>query len=100
MRLSRRLIASLILGVTLVSVLFTVIDIRAQMEQLRTRLTLRAASEAQGLHEALLPLLRDHAIAQAAVVVERFRSRSQAAGVAIYDPRGQMSRRRPRYPAR
>jgi trehalose-6-phosphate synthase len=90
MRLSRRLIASLILGVTLVSVLFAVIDVRGQIGQLRTRLTLRAASEAQGLHEALLPLLRDHAIAEAAAVVESFRSRSQAAGVAIYDPSGQM----------
>jgi trehalose-6-phosphate synthase len=89
MRLSRRLIASLILGVTLVLVSFAVNDIGNQIEQLRARLTGRAASDALALHEALLPLLRDDAIDQAATVAESFRSRSQAAGVAIYDPHGQ-----------
>ena len=54
LRASPRLIGSLIAGVTLVSILFSLHDLQDHMLQLRADLNGRAASEAQGLEQAVV----------------------------------------------
>jgi trehalose 6-phosphate synthase len=86
MRLSDRLIGSLVLGVTLVSLAFAWSDIRTRRSQLEADLAGRAAADAHGLEQALAPLAEAR-LDRVEGALERFRSRAQAIGLIAYNDR-------------
>jgi trehalose 6-phosphate synthase len=84
MRLSDRLIGSLVLGVTLVSLSFAWSDIRARRNQLQVDLVGRAAADAHGLEQALTPYAEGR-VERLESAVEKFRTRAQATGLIVYN---------------
>jgi trehalose 6-phosphate synthase len=93
MRLSLRLIASLIGGVTLVTLLFARSEVRTEKRGLRTDLERRAEVLAESLEEAIEPLMENNFRTprqqkQLQQIVDRFDGRERLAGVAVYDNQG------------
>src|SRR5215472_13928323 len=93
MRVSFRLIFSLIAGVTLVTFLFARSEVRGEKRGLRTDLERRAEVLAESLEEAIEPLMevnfrtrRQRVRLQE--IVDRFGNRERLAGVAVYDDQG------------
>jgi trehalose-6-phosphate synthase len=104
MRLRFRLIISLILGITTVSLLFTLSQVRAEKRGLRAELEKRAQILAESLGVAVAPFLNEaptHTLpgpGQAVTrrsrleiqrLLDRFGNRERLAGVAVYDDRHQ-----------
>jgi len=93
MRVSVRLILSLIAGVTLVTFLFARSEVRTEKRGLRGDLERRAEVLAESLEGVIGPLeansphtlLRQRQMQQ---IVERFGNRERLAGVAVYDEHG------------
>ena len=85
MRLSLRLIVSLVLAVTIVSVAFALYQVQAENRSRRNELERRAQLLAESLQETVEPLLAKGAQESLQRIVERFGNRERLAGVAIYD---------------
>ena len=83
--LSVRLILSLILAITLVSLLSSYYQVRAEKRSLRADLERRAAVLAESLAGNIDPLLEKGSIKKLQGIVERFSNRERLAGVAILD---------------
>src|SRR5580698_943718 len=88
MRLSFRLILSLIFAVTIVSVLFALYQVQADRRARRNDLEKRAQLMAESLQETVQPLVAKGANGNLQRLVERFGHRERMEGVAIYDPQG------------
>jgi trehalose-6-phosphate synthase len=88
MRLSFRLILSLIFAVTIVSVLFALYQVQADRRARRNDLEKRAQLMAESLQETVQPLVAKGANGNLQRLVERFGNRERMEGVAIYDPQG------------
>jgi trehalose-6-phosphate synthase len=93
MRVSFRLIFSLIAGVTLVTFLFARSEVRTEKRGLRSDLERRAEVLAESLEQAIEPLMevnfrtrRQRVRLQE--IVDRFGNRERLAGVAVYDDQG------------
>jgi trehalose 6-phosphate synthase len=85
MRMSLRLICSLVLAVTIVSVAFALYQVEAENRSRRSELERRAQLLAESLQETVEPLLAKGAQESLQRIVERFGNRERLAGVAIYD---------------
>src|SRR5579864_445600 len=85
MRMSLRLICSLVLAVTIVSVAFALYQVEAENRARRSELERRAQLLAESLQETVEPLLAQGAQESLQRIVERFGNRERLAGVAIYD---------------
>ena len=85
MRMSLRLISSLVLAVTIVSVAFALYQVEAEGRARRSELERRAQLLAESLQETVDPLLANGAQDGLQRIVERFGNRERLAGVAIYD---------------
>jgi alpha,alpha-trehalose-phosphate synthase [UDP-forming] len=85
MRMSLRLILSLVLTVTLISVLFALYQVRADTHNRRSDLEKRAQILAESLQETVEPLWMKGARGSLRRIVERFGNRERLDGVAIYD---------------
>jgi alpha,alpha-trehalose-phosphate synthase [UDP-forming] len=85
MRLSLRLIVSLVLAVTIVSVAFALYQVQAENRSRKNELERRAQLLAESLQETVEPLLAKGAQESLQRIVERFGNRERLAGVAIYD---------------
>ncbi len=86
--LSARLIVSLMLGITLVSLLSSYYQVRSEKRNLRRDLEHRAEVLAESLTENVEPYLgKNHKELQR--IVARFGNREHLAGIGIYDERGQ-----------
>ncbi|HUL73788.1 MAG TPA: trehalose-6-phosphate synthase [Vicinamibacterales bacterium] len=85
MRLSHRLIGSLVLGVGLVSLIFAWNDIRGRERQLRADMAGRATAEVRSLDQTLVAAGEAGRRERLPATVEKFRARSQAVGVILYD---------------
>jgi len=85
MRITFRLILSLILGVTLVALGFSYFQIQQEEQRLREELELRAAVLAESLQESVEPLIGKGPSKNLQRIVERFGNRKRLSGVAIYD---------------
>jgi trehalose-6-phosphate synthase len=83
--LSVRLILSLILAVTLVSLLSSYYQVRSERRNLRTDLERRAAVLAESLAGNVEPQLEKGSIKRLQGIVERFSNREHLAGVAVFD---------------
>src|SRR3970040_2925741 len=88
MRITFRLILSLVIGVTLVASLFTFLQVRQERRRLREEVERRAIVLAESLQESVEPLLDKAPSRNLQRIVERFGNRERLSGVAAYDPNG------------
>lgn len=89
MRMSLRLILSLVASVTLVSVLFAFYQVEADKAARRNELEGRAKVFAESLRETAEPLAAKGALGELQGLVDRFGNREGLMGVAIYGLQGQ-----------
>jgi len=85
MRISLRLIISLILGVALVALLFAYFQVKAEKRARRDDLQQRAKVLADSLAQSVEPLLQKPARKELQNLVDRFASREHLAGVVVYN---------------
>src|SRR5207245_7082659 len=85
MRMSFRLIISLVVAVTLVSSLFAIYQVREESKARRVELEKRAQVLAESLQESVEPLIAKGSKSNLQRIVERFGNRERLAGIAIYD---------------
>jgi len=85
--LSVRLIVSLILGVTLVSLFSTYYEARREKQGLRNELERRAEVLGESLVGNVEPQLDKGSLRELKRVVERFSNREHLAGVAVFNPK-------------
>ena len=85
MRLTFRLVLSLVLGLALVSLAFSYYQVRADKTQLRKDLERRAEVLAESLEQNAAPLLEKGSHKQLQRMVDRFGNREHLLGVVIYD---------------
>jgi trehalose-6-phosphate synthase len=83
--LSLRLIVTLVLAVTLVSLLSSYYQVRGEKRNLRKDLERRAAVLAESLAGNVEPQLEKASIEKLQGIVERFSNRERLAGVAVFD---------------
>ena len=88
MRLSLRLTLFLVVGISLVTVVVTRYQVRAEEQGRRADLERRAEVLAESLREIVEPILEKGYLSQLQPIVERFGNRERLAGVAVYDPKG------------
>ena len=86
--LSVRLIVSLIVGITLVTLAFSYNEVHAQKEGLRRDLERRAEVLAESMAGNVEPYLQRGSRRELQRIVERFGNREHLDGVAIYDKQG------------
>jgi alpha,alpha-trehalose-phosphate synthase [UDP-forming] len=89
MRLSYRLILSLIAGVTAVSSIFAVYQAGAEVRTLRDEVQREALVLADSQERAVEPLLEQGSSRDLQAVVNRFQNHERMAGMAVYDANGQ-----------
>src|SRR5262249_38761539 len=90
MRLSFRLICSLVVVLTLVSLLFSYAKVRIDKDRLRQELRNRAQTQAESLQEGVEPALEKGSRRELQRIVERFGDRGHLEGIAIYDRTGKL----------
>ncbi len=88
MRLSLRLILSLVIGITLVTFFISRNEVISQKRGLRADLERRAQILAESLGEIVEPALERSSHEQLRHIVERFGNRQRLAGVVVYDGKG------------
>ena len=89
MKLSLRLIASLVFSISLLTFLVARNQVRSQKSGMRGDLARRAEVLTESLQETVEPVLQKGPT-QLRRIVERFGDRQHLAGVAIYDPDGKL----------
>jgi trehalose-6-phosphate synthase len=85
MRVSIRLIVSLIVGVTLVSFVFALSHVQGQKRALNNELKIRAVVEAESLAENVEALLGAGQRQSLQTLLEKIKTRQRLAGIAVYD---------------
>jgi trehalose-6-phosphate synthase len=88
MKLSLRLILSLVASISLVTFVIARNQVRAEKSGLRTDLARRGQILTESLQETIEPALERGSPNQLRRIVERFGSRERLAGIAVYDPEG------------
>src|SRR5437764_13333961 len=90
MRITFRLIVSLISGVTLVALLFTYLEVKEEKHGMREELERRAEVLAESLEATVSPLVRRQADMELRKLVEQFGQRERLAGIALYSEAGEL----------
>ncbi|MDP3296983.1 MAG: trehalose-6-phosphate synthase [Thermodesulfovibrionia bacterium] len=88
MKITIRLIVSLIFVVALVAVIFSFQQVRAEKTRLIGELERRAIVLAESIGESVKPLIESNSLDKLNRLVERFGNRERLEGVAIYDSQG------------
>ncbi len=90
MRLSFRLILSLIVGVTAVSLCFAIYQAQSEVHVQRMEVQRHALTLAEGLERSVEPLLLGGSPRELQDLVDRFRNHESLAGVAVYNTSGRV----------
>ncbi|MCL5022329.1 MAG: trehalose-6-phosphate synthase [Nitrospirae bacterium] len=88
MKITIRLIVSLLLVVALVAVFFSFYQVRAEKIRLTGELERRAIVLAESLRESVIPLLQSNAFPKLNRLVQRFGNRERLKGFAVLDRQG------------
>lgn len=88
MKITIRLIVSLVFIVALVAVGFSSYQVRAEKKRLTAELERRAIILAESLQESVIPLIASNSLQKLNRLVERFGNRERLKGVAVYDRHG------------
>jgi trehalose-6-phosphate synthase len=83
-RITFRLIISLIVGITLVAFVFAYLQVKEEKQRMRDDLEKRAEVLAESLEETVAPLVEKRSTKDLQRIVERFGSRERLAGIAVY----------------
>jgi alpha,alpha-trehalose-phosphate synthase [UDP-forming] len=89
LRITSRLIVSLIIGIGLVASLFTYSQVRGEKREMRAELEWRSELLAESLAQSVEPLLQKESLKELQGLVERFGNREHLAGIGVYDKEGQ-----------
>jgi len=84
-RISLRIIVSVVLVTSLLVLLFTIMQVRQEKERLMIDLQRRSSLLGESLKESIEPLLEKGHPERLPKIVEKFGNRERLAGVAIYD---------------
>ena len=90
MRLSLRLILSLVIGISLVTFFISRNQVRSEKRGLRADLERRAEVLGESLGEIIEPAVEHGSRWQLHRIVDRFENREHLAGVIVYEPSGKM----------
>lgn len=85
MKLSLRLLLSLVVGIGVVTYFVARSQVRGEKAELRTALQRRAAILGESLQEIIEPAMDRHSREELRRIVERFGNREQLAGIVVYD---------------
>lgn len=85
MRITLRIILAIFVVISVIVLLFTVIQVRQEKERMAIDLERRAALLGEGLKEAIEPILEKGRLDRLPKIVEKFGNRERLAGVAVYD---------------
>jgi trehalose 6-phosphate synthase len=88
MKITIRLIVSLIFIVALVAIGFSFYQVRAEKMRLTAELEHRTIILAESLQESVVPLIASNSLSRLNRLVERFGNRERLKGVAVYDQQG------------
>lgn len=88
MRLTHRLVLSLVLGVAAVSLAFAYYGTRTETRRLEESLDRDALVLSESLGQSAAPLVENRSYRELGRLADRFQNREQIAGVAVYDPTG------------
>lgn len=88
MKITIRLLVSLILVVALVAVIFSFYQVRTERVRLSSELERRAIVLAESLQESVIPLVQSNSLSKLNRFVERFGNRERLKGVAVFDKQG------------
>ncbi len=88
MRITFRLVVLLVMGVTLVTCLFTVLQVRRDSQRQREDVERRAALLAESFEETIQLLFEKKAAKDLQRIVDRFGNRERLSGVVVYDVSG------------
>jgi len=87
-RITLRLIISLIVGVTVVAFIFAYLQVREEKQRMKDDLERRAEVLVESLAETVAPLVEKRSTKDLQRIVERFGNRERLAGIAVYDRGG------------
>jgi trehalose 6-phosphate synthase len=87
-RITFRLIISLIVGVTVVAFIFAYLQVKEEKQRMRDELEKRAEVVAESLAETVAPLVEKRSTKDLERIVERFGNRERLAGIVVYDRDG------------
>lgn len=88
MKITLRLIVSLLFVAALVAVLFSFYQVRAENKRLTAELERRTIILAESLQESVKPLVQSNSADKLNRLVEKFGNRERLKGVAVYDVQG------------
>lgn len=88
MKITIRLIVSLIFVIALVAVVFSFYQVRAEKARLTSEIERRAVILAESLQESVIPLMKSNSLSRLNRLVERFGNRERLKGVAVFDKQG------------
>ncbi len=88
MKITVRLIVSLVFVATLVAALSSYWQVQSDRERLKDELDARAEVIAEGMQESVQSLLADHSYYRLKRFVQRFENRENMVGAAVYDTQG------------
>ncbi|MDP3112330.1 MAG: trehalose-6-phosphate synthase [Thermodesulfovibrionales bacterium] len=88
MKITIRLIVSLIFVIALVAVVFSFYQVRTEKARLASELERRAIILAESLQESVMPLMQANSLPRLNRLVERFGNRERLKGVAVFDKQG------------
>ena len=87
MRITFRIIFSILVVISLVVLLFTLLQVRQERERLSLDLERRASLLGESFKETIEPLVEKGQFHRLQKIVEKFGQRERFAGLAIYDPK-------------
>lgn len=88
MKMTLRLIVSLVVTVGTVAAFSAFLQVRQERDQMRNEMERRARLLAEGLQETVAPLVQQGSSERLRKIVERFGNRERLAGVAVFDVNG------------
>jgi len=88
MKITIRLIVSLLFAVALVAAVFSYNQFSAEKVRLTGELERRTIILAEGMHESIIPLIASNSIAKMNRLVTRFGNRERLKGITVYDRQG------------
>jgi alpha,alpha-trehalose-phosphate synthase [UDP-forming] len=88
MKITIRLIVSLLFVVALVAVIFSFYQARSEKIRLTSDMERRAIILAESLQEAVVPLVQSNSLSKLTSLVERFGNRERLKGIAVVDSQG------------
>ena len=85
MRITLRVILSIFVVISIIVVLFTVLQVQQEKERMTIDLERRASILGESLKESIEPLFAKGQVQRLQAIVEKFGNRERLAGVAVYD---------------